>query len=302
MAIEYRWVGGESGEYVPVEVPDPVIPVAQGIAGVLPAANQAQVADTAVNPNIGVMNDTGGLATLAQQQMQNAGAQTAGTTVDQQTAAATPNLGGYSQQQVKEFLDWQQEQYDPITLRKISDINQAQGVDRYSPEMIQFAVDQLNRAKGTATVAALNKGFPSTGVIHSSSDPKSGAIMMSRPDGTTDIYYPDGTKTVAPKGVDPYTISGQYKGSTTGGYGVNPTKLGAWTGYKPAKPYAGVFPSGVSALAAQQMQNAATTPAPTTPPAPKTLTLTPGKSLTADQLSQLQESVKIGRASCRERV
>jgi hypothetical protein len=325
MAIEYQWVGGDSGEYVPVEVPDPVIPVAQGIAGVLPASNPTA---TAVDPQSiaqsiygrplidqelaalqGMSPDqvsqtlTSSLAAWNAQQQNAANTAVAQTVVDAPATPAPVTTSTQSSQDaaIDNFIRWQQQQTDPFLMQNLGEqyAKRNPGQDPLTdPEMRKFAAEQIARAEGNARVVALNQGFPASGVVYSSNDPTTGAILMARADRSTDVFFPDGTKQNVPPG-DPYGVIRGYKGPTTGDYGVQIRDVGAWNapktaadkmalaqqiarlGYDPTGRYdpevlalaqqvqkAGpTGATGVAALAAQQMQNA-TTPAPTTPPAP----------------------------------
>ncbi|NBS47735.1 MAG: hypothetical protein EBS99_12095 [Betaproteobacteria bacterium] len=121
------------------------------------------------------------------------------------------------------WIRWQQKQTDPVLMRNLGELyaEHNPGQDPLAdPAMRAFAVEQLQRERGNNLVVALNGGFPASGVINSSSDPVSGAIMISRNDGKTDIFFPDGSKKSAAKGEDPYVAAAAYSGPTTGNYGM----------------------------------------------------------------------------------
>ena len=121
------------------------------------------------------------------------------------------------------WIRWQQKQTDPVLMRNLGDLyaEHNPGQDPLAdPAMRAFAVEQLQRERGNNLVVALNGGFPAGGVINSSSDPTSGAIMLSRNDGKTEIFFPDGSKKSAAKGQDPYQVAAAYTGPTTGNYGM----------------------------------------------------------------------------------
>lgn len=119
-----------------------------GIAA-LPTSTQ-QVANTPINPNIGVTGLDGGIANIAQQQMASAAPATV------QTAAAIDP-------EVKNFLDYQMAQTPgflspAIGYNTVGDYYQAKGIDPYSADQIKFAQEQIDRAKGR--IAAFEANDP----------------------------------------------------------------------------------------------------------------------------------------------
>lgn len=128
-----------------------------------------------------------------------------------------------SDSDIEGWIRWQQKQTDPVLARNLGELyaERHPGQDPLAdPAMRTFAVEQLQRERGNNLVVALNGGFPAGGVVHSSSDPTSGAIMLARNDGKTEIFFPDGSKKSVARGEDPYVVAAAYTGSTTGNYGM----------------------------------------------------------------------------------
>lgn len=137
--------------------------------------------------------------------------------------AATNAAWTPSDADIDGWIRWQQKQIDPVLVQNIGEQYAAQnpGKDPLAdPALRAMAAEQLQRERGNNIVIALNGGFPKEGFIASSSDEKTGAIMMGRPDGHTDVYFPDGTHEIAAAGKNPAEVLAAYSGPTVGNYGV----------------------------------------------------------------------------------
>lgn len=135
------------------------------------------------------------------------------------------------EEKIDNWIRWQQTQTDPILAQNIGQLyaQRYPGQDPLKdPALRQMAKNEMARAEGNARVVGLNQGYGPQGYVTSQSDPKTGAIIIPRPDGTSDVYFPDGTKIKTQKGDDPFAGLRDYKGPTTGNYGLSLSNVGPW--------------------------------------------------------------------------